>query len=299
MMSRSNYTIGLLFIACGLSGQVAGDSSLVKALLLSDHTEETSVAFHPDGESLYFSRKGAIFNFGKNNQPDIWEVRSDSTGWSAPVNAGPRLNTEASEQMVSINASADRLYFSRPLTDRVALFVANKEGRRWGAGALVPLPGLDSFPVLKSYFVSADEQILLCCASADPQQPADIYYFLKQADGAWAAPIRIPLSLDSRGDEITAFLTADKRNLIFASNAPSNGQHYDLLLCKRLDDSWQKWSMVQALNSTINTSANEYGLALSPSGEQLAYISDVRAGQAKIIYARTPASITDQLQHNQ
>jgi hypothetical protein len=273
-------------------GQTEGDSMFVKSLLLSDRTEETSAAFCPDGTYLYFSRKGAIFNFGKDNHLDIWRAKrsQDGESWSPPVNSGPLLNTAASEKIVSINANADRLYFSRLIDEREILFAADKDSRRWSNGVPVMIPGIDSFSQVKSYFVSADEQVLLCCAISSGQEQADIYYCLKNADEEWTAPTLLRLPFKAQGDEMTAFLTADNRRLFFASNGPNQGEHYDLYYCERIGPSWQNWSAVQALGSAINTLANEYGLTISLSGDLIAYISDARSGQAKVIYGRRPAN---------
>lgn len=291
-MKRYKWIISLLFITplC-LFSQAEGDSVFVKSLLLSDRTEETSLAFCPDGTYMYFSRKGAIFNFGKDNHHDIWRAKrsNDGLSWSAPVNSGPLLNTAASEKIVSINAGADRLYFSRIIDEREVLFAATMEGRRWGEGKLETIPGLDSFPRIKSYFVSADEQVLLCCASTKPGKQADIYYCLKTTDEEWTAPTLLRLPFQEQGDEMTVFLTADNRRLFFASNGPNQGEHYDLYYSERIGHSWQNWSAIQALGPDINTPANEYGLAMPLSGNIIAYISDARSGQAKVIYGRLPA----------
>lgn len=288
----------LLTLPCWLNSQTA-DSLFIKSLLLSDHTEETSVAFDPTGEHLYFSRQGAIFNFGKDNNHDIWQSTRENNqqGWSAPVNVGPLLNTAASEKMVSINGTADRLYFSRTQGKREVLFVAQKEGRRWGVGYPVTIPGLDSFPLIKSYFVSADEQVLLYCAAKKSQQRTDIYYCLKNPTQQWTSPTRLRLPISPEGDEITVFLAADNRRLFFASNGQSNGEHYDLFYSQRIGSSWQKWSPISPLSPAINTLANEYGFAMPLSGGIIAYISDVRSGQAKVIYGRLPPDFLPKLKN--
>lgn len=273
-----------------LSGQ-AEDTVFVKSLLLSDQTIETSVAFYPEGDYLLFSRKGAIFNFGKENDCDIWHAKSAAQDltWSAPINAGPQINTAKAEQVVSINATANRLYFTRTIAGKEVLHQVNKQGRRWGIAQEVVVPDLDSFPQVKSYFVSPDEEILLICAVSEEANLADIYYCLRDADYHWTSPTPLPLPLEQDGDEITVFLGADNRSLFFASNGPNEDDNYDLFFSKRIGPSWQNWSTVRPLGPKINTPANEYGLAMPFSGKIIAYISDVRASKPKVLYAKTPA----------
>ncbi|HKK76350.1 MAG TPA: hypothetical protein VJ953_14825 [Saprospiraceae bacterium] len=289
-MKICNIILGLfILLPFWLQSQAEGDSLFVKSLLLSDRTEETNAAFSPEGTYLYFSRKGAIFNFGKNNNHDIWRAkREEDLSWTAPVNAGPLLNTAQSERVVSINGSADRLYFSRRQGNKEVLFASHKVGRRWGGAVPVSVPGLDSFALIKAYFVSADEQILLYCAAKKDQGKANIYYALKNANQQWTTASRLRLPIPREGDELSVFLAADNRRLFFASNGPSGGAHYDLFYTERIGSSWQKWSAVKPLGPGINTPANEYGFTMPHSGEIIAYISDVRSGQAKIIYGQLP-----------
>lgn len=292
-MIRRIILFGLfLCIKLVLSGQ-SEDSVFVKSLLLNDRTIETSVAFLPDGEYLYFSRRGAIFNFGKENNSDIWLAKSSLEGlsWSAPVNAGPQINTAATELVVCTNTDASRLYFTRTITNKKILFSIEKDGRRWGLAEEAIIPGIDSFTQVKSYFVSLDEQILLLCAVPKGAVKANIYYCLRDAGNQWTAPTLLPLPNWQAGDERTVFLGADNRSLFFASNGPNKDGNYDLFYSKRIGPSWQNWSEVSSMGDEINTPSNEYGLTMPVSGKIIAYISDARGGKPKVLYAVTPSGL--------
>ena len=140
---------GLLFIffllmLSSISAQVEADSNRLvqrqpKSLFRSDPITEPSVAFNPQGDVLFFSRKGATFNFGKANNSDIWMAYAENEflQWKAPINLGPQINSPANEQVVSINFSENRLYFTKIIEEQLKLFVVEKQGRRWSKESLL------------------------------------------------------------------------------------------------------------------------------------------------------------------
>lgn len=289
---------GLLFIllfgalttlAQSSADRVEGRNS--KVLFRSDPIIEPSVVFGPTGALLYFSRKGATFNFGKANNTDIWMAyaKNEDLQWNDPINLGPQVNSGADEQVVSINIAADRLYLTKLVHQQMQLFSIEKQGRRWTNKKRVFIPGLEVFHQVKSIFVSSDEQTLLLCAVQDSlNQQADIYYAIKGVFDQWSVPTLLPLPMNKSGDEYSVFLAADNQSLYFASNGLDGLGGYDLFYCKKENNSWDSWSKPQNMGADINTKANEYGLSMPLSGKKMAYISHIMGNKAKIFQLITP-----------
>ena len=71
---------------------------------------ETSIAFHPSGEEIFFVTNGGKDNLGGH---DIYFItRISEKKWSKPRNAGNGVNTSYDEQSVSISRYGDTLWFS-------------------------------------------------------------------------------------------------------------------------------------------------------------------------------------------
>lgn len=290
---------GLLFIfslfLVTLIGAQTDSSALIqqqyKSLFRSDPITEPSVVFGPQGNLIYFSRKGATFNYGRDNQTDIWMAyaQNELLEWKDPINLGPQINSEADEQVVSVNLSGNRLYFTKNTDQQPQLFLIEKQGRRWGKEQRVSVPGLPSFKSIKSYSVSADEQTLFLCGTRDSiDTQADIYYSRKGIFGQWSYPTLLPLPMDMQGDECSVFLAADNKSLFFASDGLAGLGGYDLYYCKKNKEGWRSWSEPQNMGPSINTTANEYGLSMPLSGKQMAFISDIKGKKAKIFQLQTP-----------
>lgn len=95
---------------------------------------ETSIAFHPSGEEIYFVTNGGKDNLGGY---DIYYItRISEKKWSKPRNAGNGINTIYNEQSVSISRYGDTLWFSSKGHNSIGGFdlfysVRNDDGT-WG-----------------------------------------------------------------------------------------------------------------------------------------------------------------------
>jgi tetratricopeptide (TPR) repeat protein len=95
---------------------------------------ETSIAFHPSGEEIYFVTNGGKDNLGGYDICFI--TRISEKKWSKPRNAGDGINTTYDEQSVSISRYGDTLWFSSKGHNSIGGFdifysVRNADGT-WG-----------------------------------------------------------------------------------------------------------------------------------------------------------------------
>ena len=77
--------------------------------IVNTHEEEVSPFIHGVNNTLYFSSKGHIKNFGGF---DIYKSRHHSNGWEEPRNVGPLVNTKADEYYFTINSTGDTLFYA-------------------------------------------------------------------------------------------------------------------------------------------------------------------------------------------
>jgi outer membrane protein OmpA-like peptidoglycan-associated protein len=86
-----------------------------------------------DGKTIYFSsdRKGGL------GGQDLWKtVKNDTTGeWGAPVNLGPKINTEGNEKAPFMHSDSETLYFSSDKTPSIGgydvYFVRKNDKGEW------------------------------------------------------------------------------------------------------------------------------------------------------------------------
>lgn len=91
-------------------------------------------------------------------------------------------------------------------------------------------------------------------------------------------------------DESTPFLAADGMTLYFSSDRPGGIGQHDIYMTRRLDESWQKWSVPVNLGKPINSEVKEGFYTLPASGDVAYLVSNHQSlGKADIFRVRTTA----------
>ena len=85
----------------------------------------------------------------------------------------------------------------------------------------------------------------------------DLYISYKIGENHWSAPKNMGNRINSSQREVTPHLSADGRELYFASNRYSSQGGLDLFFVMRASDSWEDWSEPRRFISPINTSEDE------------------------------------------
>ena len=136
--------------------------------------------------------------------------------------------------------------------------------------------GLQYFPVL-----TADENMLIFTRreSTGYQYDEDIYYSLKDSEGAWSEPRSISPQINTQFNEGTCAISADGRTLIFTS---CDGRRIlgscDLFVSYREGNNW---SEPKNMGPAINSRAWESQPSLSADGRTLYFVSDRYGGKGR------------------
>lgn len=128
---------------------------------------------------------------------------------------------------------------------------------------------------------SADGKYLffVACDLADSRGGCDIYYSVHDGRG-WSLPINAGEPLNSRFWESTPCLSADGREIFFASNRPGGKGGMDIWECvvQRRDDGTLRFSNPTNLSAEINTDGDEFSPFFHPDGKTLYFSSNGHPG---------------------
>jgi hypothetical protein len=98
-------------------------------------------------------------------------------------------------------------------------------------------------------------------------------------------------TINSRGYEISPYLSADKKRLYFASNGHGGEGDADIFYSERLYNSWETWSVPVNLGNSINS--KKFDAYFSIYGDTIAYFASNRDGryadlyEAKVVQGKT------------
>ena len=245
-------------------------------------------AIAPNGLSLYFSsnRPGGLGN------QDIYVTRRASldSPWGAPVNLGPKFNSTARDNSVTMSRDGHWLIFgSARLTDRCNDRSANEfyisyranieDDLGWEPAANFgcELAG-DEENVGQSFFHDEDKgTTTIYFSSARPGGPGDfdIYKSERLFGGAFGPPVLVPEPNTTLKDASLTIRT-DGLEMILDYSFTTNFGDGDFWVSTRETTS-HPWSTPNSLGPTINTAEDDSTPNLSCDGATL-YFNSTRPG---------------------
>ena len=155
---------------------------------------------------------------------DIWySVRKKDNKWSAPINAGPEINTDFNEYYISFT-SEGTMYFASNKEN------APKRGHDFEIYSSAYMGGEFQRPVKLSnavntrayeadVFIAPDESyIIFCSFRRSGLGEGDLYISFKTKNGEWTEAKNMGEEINSEHHELCPFVTHDGKYLFYTSN---------------------------------------------------------------------------------
>jgi len=177
----------------------------------------------PDENRLYFISGRALDGIGDPKDIDIWFVEKTKVGWSEPINAGHKINSERNEYYISftndgtmyfssnVNASDDKvnsdydIYYSKLI-----------DGEYQSPVALDRAVNTEGYEA--DVFVSPSESYIIFCSTRENGfGKGDLYISFNNLDGTWTEAINMGDKINSSNYEYCPFVTKDEQYLLFTS----------------------------------------------------------------------------------
>ena len=264
------------------AGGVAPGATLFAPGLVSTGDDDAHVTFAPDGRRVYFLKNSPDFGHWT-----IAEVDWTGSGWGEPRVAP--FSGRWAEGDLSFAPDGRAAYFvsARPTdpggevpedTDIWRLPVL--EGGAWGEPEHVPelaSPGFEWFPNL-----TADGWLYFGSERADGNRGAEgsDLWRARLVGDRFTPPENLGPALNTAGQDIEPWISADGRLLIFASNGrPDTHGSYDLYTSHRCGETW---SEPRNLGDAVSSPGWDFGPRLSPDGRFLFFTSN------RVLGARPP-----------
>jgi outer membrane protein OmpA-like peptidoglycan-associated protein len=181
---------------------------------------------------------------------------------------------------ITINLEGTLMYYTAEKSGEHALYKAVKNAAgTWDAGI-----SEDSFneyiagSVVKTPFLTCDEQTLYFSANLPGSRGFDIFYSRKNGD-SWSKPVALSPVINTDKDEISPSLPAGNLTIYFARNGLEN-DCYNIYVSE-VDVSG--WSVPQMLPAPISMGCEKHAY-ISPTGETLLFSTDRLSDKKKKKY---------------
>lgn len=212
-------------------------------------------------DRLYFS----VMPIGKNKKESVYYSTIVDTGFVRPKEASDlpldKVKSAGAISLTKLNGQT-LLFFagvdSKSKNANRDIFYSSKKGKNWSEPISIKEINTRSY---ESYPFISKEGNLLVFSSDRPNGIGgiDLYYSVKNEDGKWGTPINFGNKINSKENEISAFLD-ENLNLYFASRGHNSIGGYDIFKSDYQGDF--TWSDPQHLPFPINTEFNETGPAI-------------------------------------
>lgn len=195
-------------------------SSPVK-ILVHDTYSFNDPFLSPDEQRLYFISDRPLSGTGSKKDYDIWYVQRQGRKWSAPINAGPNINSTANEYYMSFTKGGT-MYFSSNINGGqtrnnydiyASVFQDGKFGKKVAAGA-----GVNTAHYEADVFVARDESYVVFAANRPGGLGSgDLYVSFRKSDGTWSEAKTLGNNINTDTDDFCPFVTPDDKYLFYAS----------------------------------------------------------------------------------
>lgn len=250
---------------------------------INSEYHELGPVISPDGNKLYFFRKNHPQNMGGRNQTDdIWfSDRTLENTWTKAKNVGFPLNNRESNFVISVSIDNNSLmitnkYKSDGSFKDIGISLAIKDSLgKWKVPEDVHINDYLNLNKYVSSSVSADKKYLISSIeSNDSHGNMDLYVSYKIDDFHYSKPMNLGNVVNTFSNEISPFLAADNKTLYFSSYGHIGFGSADVFVTRRLDETWQNWSVPENLGSEVNSNAWEAYFTLPASGDYAYMVSN-------------------------
>jgi outer membrane protein OmpA-like peptidoglycan-associated protein len=193
--------------------------------------------------TLLFTRAYHPLNLGGATDPgDIWETRKDDTGEWGEATHRADLSTSGYDLALGLEDVLTLLVL-RKEGNETSLHQFSKFGQEWNYLRRVNFPDLNSFegPVT-GRVAEGGRLIFLAGKRPGGLGNEDIYLSEKAGTIEWSSLKNLGAAINGFGQESGPFFDPKSNQLYFSSNSYPGANGKDILIAKKLGESWDSWS---------------------------------------------------------
>ncbi len=174
----------------------------------------------PDNNSLYFASMRP-----SRNKPsmkldiDIWKVQRTNSGWSKPILLDNTINTNCMEYYPSISKKGN-LYFGRndSALTRGDIYFSSLKNNNYTTPEKLP-ETINLQTTSFNAFISPDENYMIFSNYIQENEHwhSDLFISYLDENGNWKMPINLGNNVNSKGNELSPWISYDRKYLFFAS----------------------------------------------------------------------------------
>lgn len=225
--------------------------------------DEQSPVISPDGKVLYLTIANHPQNLGGKKDPgDIWVSLNFSGVWQPPIHGGNEINNENYNAAIGFSRDGAMLfltghYSKNGVVSTQGISFSEKTSSGWSIPKNISIPYFLNRSDLFSAAIDDDQSVLVYSAESYSTIGGEDIYVSTIQNGKWSEPMNVGKQINTAGQEVSPWLSADTKTLYFASNGWQGFGSFDVFRSERLDETWKNWSTPTNMGSAVNSEARE------------------------------------------
>lgn len=236
-----------------------------------------------EGTDLYFTsrRKGGTSDQQDPNGEyfeDIYRTQKIDDTWQQAVNLGSPVNTASHDATVALSPSGNimLIYRTNASLEGGDIYLTSLDSSGWKEPAIFT-DKVNSHYFEPSATIASDEKTIYFASNRPGGYGGkDLYRVVILPDGSWSQPINLGPNVNSSGHEDGPFISADGRELYFASTGHQSIGGYDIFK-STFNAAANEWQEPVSMGHPLNTVFDDIYLVMEASG-RLGYYSTNRKG---------------------
>lgn len=241
------------------------DTSFTKSLDTAITKYCENYFLKPDSQVVLFQKKGDSLQF-------YIAYKIDEKEWAGPLVAGKVSNSFLVDYPDIYENELQFFIDTICLNEKKELKIGSLG---WSVPKTILVDSLINDSKYINYHINQQENVMiLAIENRQSLGQRDLFISFKKnpKDSIWSKPIWMGENINTLSEESSPFIDADNKTLYFASAGHCGYGDQDIYQCKRLDDTWLKWSFPQNMGSKINTPGMDANFSIADA-DRMAYFS--------------------------
>ncbi len=284
-----NKLLLILILSFFVNKNIAQIGGYGEPIKLGSHVNSSSEEGMPlitlDKSTFYFTRTNDSTSSTGYYDQNIWSCSVENGEFNEPEFL-KKLNNKFNNAVLGISKDGETLYLLdsyQGKRDKIkGIAYSKKTAEGWSKPAHMELPIIQNDGDFFGFHIDDDENIIIYSLKGPETIGEEDLYVSIKTDDVWSTPTHMGNTINSKGYEISPFLSKSLDTLFFSSNGFGGVGDVDILFSIRQDDTWTNWSEPTNLGPKVNSP--NYDAFFSILGNQ-GYFSSNREGQFGEIYS--------------
>lgn len=184
----------------------------------SGRFEDADPLISPDGQTLIFASRRPIGEGPQRLRQDLWQVKRQKNGWSAPENLGAVINTEDYNEIYGSLTADGTLYFASDRPGGMGksdIYRSRRINGRYqtpeNVGSEINSANTEGNP-----FIDPQERFLIFYSARTRGYGNTDLYISYRVDGKWSTPRNLGGLINSEDQEFAPTISPDGNYFFFA-----------------------------------------------------------------------------------